>query len=326
MNERLAPLAAKLVASYREAGAVNLAESASLPSKAAVAELCGDLLRLLFPGFHDAAPVRADRLEVITAARLTSVAERLQAELCKALRTRSGERCPEKMAGELTDRFFEALPGVRALLVEDVQAAFEGDPAASGADEVIVAYPFIEAIAVHRCAHVLYGFGVPILPRVMNEWAHARTGIDIHPGARIGSSFFIDHGTGVVIGETSVIGAHVKFYQGVALTARSLAGGQALRGQRRHPTVEDRVTIYAGATIMGGDTVIGAGSTIGANVFLTKSVPPHSLVTYEETQLRILPKRARRPAPLGDAAPAAVPAGGGRSDGAAHASAAVARG
>jgi serine O-acetyltransferase len=155
---------------------------------------------------------------------------------------------------------------------------------------VILSYPFIEAIAVQRSAHVLYALGVSLIPRMMTEWAHSRTGIDIHPGAQIGSHFFIDHGTGVVIGETSVLGAHVKLYQGVSLIARSLAGGQALRGQKRHPSIEENVTIYANATIMGGDTVIGAGSTVGASVFLTHSVPARSLVLAEGQGVRVLEK------------------------------------
>jgi serine O-acetyltransferase len=174
-----------------------------------------------------------------------------------------------------------------------VKAAFEGDPAASGTQEIIVAYPFIETLATQRLANIFYLQGVPIIPRMMTEWAHSRSGIDIHPGAQIGSHFFIDHGTGVVIGETAVIGSHVKLYQGVSLIARSLSGGQALRGKKRHPTLEDGVTIYAGATIMGGDTVVGAGSTVAASVFLTHSVPPRSLVFYEERQLQMLNKDQR---------------------------------
>ena len=157
-------------------------------------------------------------------------------------------------------------------------------------EEIILAYPSLEAIAIYRMAHLLYG-KVPLIPRIMTEWAHSRTGIDIHPGAEIGSHLFIDHGTGVVVGETTEIGSHVKLYQGVSFIARSLGAGRGLRGKKRHPTIEDGVCIYAGTTIMGGDTVIGANSTIGANVFLTKSVPPHSLVYYEEKEVRVVPKR-----------------------------------
>ena len=191
------------------------------------------------------------------------------------------------------------LPCVRELLATDVEAAYNGDPAALSKEEVIVAYPFIETIAVQRLAHQLYLKHVPLIPRIMTEWAHSRTGMDLHPGATVGTHFFIDHGTGTVVGETAVIGNHVKMYQGVALIGRSLAGGQALKGRRRHPTVEDHVTIYAGATIMGGDTVVGAHSTIGANVFLTHSVPQHSLVVSEDVKVKVLDKLAHK-APNGN--------------------------
>jgi serine O-acetyltransferase len=197
------------------------------------------------------------------------------------------------LAHEITGGLLARLPHIRELLQTDVEAAYNGDPAALSKEEVIVAYPFVEAIAVQRIAHELYLKQVPLIPRIMSEWAHTRTGMDLHPGARIGPYFFVDHCTGTVVGETSEIGSHVKMYQGVGLVARSLAGGQALRGQKRHPTLEDRVTIYAGATIMGGDTVVGTGSTIGANVFLTHSVPAHSLVLSEEVQVRVMSKQDR---------------------------------
>ena len=183
------------------------------------------------------------------------------------------------------------------LLRTDIEAAYEGDPAALFSEEIILSYPFIEAIAIQRLAHVLYVAGAPIIPRMMTEWAHSRTGIDIHPGARIGSHFFIDHGTGVVIGETSRIGSHVKLYHGVTLGARSFAkdeAGHIVKGGKRHPNVEDNVTIYPNSTILGGETVIGASSTIGANVFLMHSVPPDSLVIYEEKQLVVRDKSVRK--------------------------------
>jgi serine O-acetyltransferase len=182
---------------------------------------------------------------------------------------------------ELTTRFIERLVDLRRMLSLDVEAAYAGDPAAKGFDEIVLAYPAIRALAIHRIAHELYGYGVPILPRIMSEHAHDRTGIDIHPGARIGQRFFIDHGTGIVVGETAVIGDRVRLYQGVTLGATSLRDSSALRGKKRHPTIEDDVTIYAGATILGGETVIGAGSVIGGNVFLTKSVPAGSRVMAE---------------------------------------------
>jgi serine O-acetyltransferase len=174
-----------------------------------------------------------------------------------------------------------------------VEAAFRGDPAARTHDEIIVAYPFVEAVAVQRLAHELHVRGVPLMPRIMTEWAHSKTGIDIHPGAKLGSHLFIDHGTGVVIGETCIIGNHVKIFHGVTLGATSTSGGQALRGKKRHPTIEDNVTIYSGAVILGGETVIGENSTIGGNVFLLHSVPPNSVVLMEDNKVRITSKRDR---------------------------------
>lgn len=180
--------------------------------------------------------------------------------------------------GSVTTAFVSALVGLRESIAEDVAAAFDGDPAATGYEEIAVAYPAIRALSVHRIAHTLYRHQVPLVPRIMSEYAHDRTGIDIHPGASIGRRFFIDHGTGVVIGETTVIGDNVRVYQGVTLGARSIPQSAALRGVKRHPTVENDVTIYAGAKILGGGTVIGAGSVVGGNVWLTESVPPGSQV------------------------------------------------
>lgn len=189
--------------------------------------------------------------------------------------------------GAIVLRFLHRLIELRQMLSLDVEAAFHGDPAAKGYDEIVVAYPSIRALAIHRIAHELYGYGVPLLPRVMSEYAHDRTGIDIHPGAQIGERFFIDHGTGIVIGETAVIGHRVRLYQSVTIGATSIKNGAALRGKKRHPTIEDDVTIYAGATILGGDTVIGAGSVIGGNVWLTHSVPPGSRVMSEAPRLLV---------------------------------------
>jgi serine O-acetyltransferase len=189
--------------------------------------------------------------------------------------------------------FLGELPAIRELLQTDIEAAYEGDPAAASNEEIILSYPGLEAIAIQRCAHLLYQARVPLLPRMMTEWAHTRTGIDIHPGAQIGPHFFIDHGTGVVIGETCIIGRKVKLYHGVTLGARSFAKderGQLVKGGKRHPEVGDHVAIYPNSTILGGETIIGSGSTIGANVFLMHSIPPGSLVVYEEKQLRIVEK------------------------------------
>jgi len=186
-------------------------------------------------------------------------------------------------------RFVEQLSEVRRRLAEDVEAAFEGDPAAKSFAEIVVSYPSIDAIAIHRLAHVLVELGVPQIPRIMSEHAHARTGIDIHPGASIGRRFFIDHGTGVVIGETSQIGENVRIYQGVTLGAFSPRRGQRIRGMKRHPTIEDDVTIYAGATILGGETVIGRCSVISGNTTVTESVPPNSRVVPEPPRQEVRP-------------------------------------
>ncbi|MEO8352099.1 MAG: serine acetyltransferase [Chthoniobacteraceae bacterium] len=291
MDKDLDKITTAILASY-ETGGINHIDGANLPSKRALASICEDLLQLLFPGFHDREPIHSSHLRRVTAHRVYTIADRLKEEICKSLRLRE-PGCPEANAEKLLFDFLERLPSVRDILRTDVDAAFEGDPAATTVDEIILAYPYIETVAIQRMAHVLYDLCLPLIPRIMTEWAHSRTGIDIHPGAEIGPSFFIDHGTGVVIGETASLGHHVKLYQGVALIARSLAGGQALRGKKRHPTVEDHVTIYAGTTVMGGDTVIGAGSTVGANVFVTKSIPARSLVYYEERQLTILDKDQR---------------------------------
>ena len=214
---------------------------------------------------------------------LATLAERLDA-LLAAL----PEGLP-RPAAEVTERFLATLPAVRALLAEDIEAAYEGDPAATGLAEILVAYPSLHAVTIYRLAHELHLLGVPLLPRIMTEHAHALYGIDIHPGAKIGRRFFIDHGTGVVIGGTTEIGDRVKLYQGVTLGALSFprdADGKILRGRKRHPTIEDDVTIYAGATILGGDTVIGRGSVIGGNVWLTESIP-------EDTRVQIKPPAQR---------------------------------
>jgi serine O-acetyltransferase len=296
-------LADRLVASYARAGGINHLDGKNLPSKNSISLITCDLLRLLFPGFFDEHTIHSSEIKVETAGLLDSVLGRIEDEIYKSLDYRPPGALPKKdlraTAHELTVEFLHRLPDVRELLQTDTEAAYNGDPAALSKEEVIVAYPFIEAIAVQRLAHQLYRRDVALIPRIMTEWAHGRTGMDLHPGARIGSHFFVDHCTGTVIGETAVIGNHVKMYQGVGLVARSLSGGQQLRGQKRHPTIEDRVTIYAGSTIVGGETVIGARSTIGANVFLMHSVPPDSLVVYEEVNVRVMSKKDRDPKDAG---------------------------
>jgi serine O-acetyltransferase len=297
VNVTVTQLTDQLLASYARVGGINHLDGTNLPSKTAVCSITTDLLRLLFPGFFHEQLIHSSELKVETASLMDSVLGRLEDEIYKSLEYRPPEGMSKKelrpAARALTLEFLSNLPRIRELLQTDAEAAYKGDPAALSKEEVIVAYPFVEAVAVHRLAHELYKKSVPLIPRIMGEWAHARTGMDLHPGAKIGSHFFVDHCTGTVIGETAEIGNHVKMYQGVGLVAKSLSAGQGLRGQKRHPTVEDRVTIYAGATIMGGDTVVGEGSTIGANVFLTHSVPPGSLVVPEEVKIKIMSKAER---------------------------------
>jgi serine O-acetyltransferase len=288
----------QLIASYARVGGINHLDGKNLPSKTAVASISCDLLRLLFPGFFDEKSIHSSQLKVEIATLMDSVLGRLEEEIAKSLEYAAPEkkmdaRDSSRLAHSQTLDFLSNLPRVRDLLQTDTEAAYRGDPAALSREEVIVAYPFIEAIAVQRLAHELYLQRIPLIPRIMTEWAHGRTGIDLHPGAQIGSHFFIDHGTGTVIGETTTIGQNVKLYQGVGLVARSLSGGQSLKGQKRHPTIEDGVTIYANATIVGGETVVGAGSTIGASVFLTHSVPPNSLVSYEKIDIKVTKKEDR---------------------------------
>lgn len=297
MQDTVTELTNQLVASYARVGGINHLDGKNLPSKRAINLIAVDLLRLLFPGFFSDKPIHSSEIKVETATLMDYVLEHLEEEIYKSLEYRPPEGMHKKdlrpAAHTLTLEFLAKLPHIRELLQTDTEAAYNGDPAALSKEEVIVAYPFIETIALQRLAHELYKKQVPLIPRIMTEWAHSRTGIDLHPGARIGSHFFIDHGTGAVIGETAEIGNHVKLYQGVGLVARSLSGGQQLHGKKRHPTVEDHVTIYANATIVGGETTIGAGSTIGANVFLMQSVPANSLVLQEEVNVKVISKPER---------------------------------
>jgi serine O-acetyltransferase len=292
----------RLMASYGQGQGINHLDIKNLPSKRAVAAITMDLLRLLFPGFFDEKLVHSSQIRAETASLIERVLISLESEIRKSLEYNPPpELGPRKdlgpIAREYTVEFLNKLPRIREVLQTDVEAAYQGDPAALSKEEVIVAYPFIESIAVQRLAHELYLNKVALIPRIMTEWAHARTGMDLHPGAQIGTHFFVDHCTGTVVGETTEIGDHVKMYQGVGLVAASLSAGQALRGQKRHPTIEDGVTIYAGATIMGGNTVVGEGSTIGASVFLTSSVPPHSLVIQEKANVQVLSKKNRQKKP-----------------------------
>jgi serine O-acetyltransferase len=287
MAKKLAQIVEGLVDSFHKYGGINHLDGVNLPSRDAVVEITRDLLRLVFPGFYDKDPIHSNQLTEYTSELVSSLARRLENEMRRSLEYRPCDGCDKNdLAGtatQVTQQFLNELPGVRAILQTDVTATYEGDPAAISNEEIILAYPGIEAIAVQRMAHVLYRRHVALIPRIMTEWAHNKTGIDIHPGAMIGPHFFIDHGTGVVIGETTVIGQRVKIYQGVTLGAKSFpkdAKGRVVKGVKRHPNIEDDVTIYAGATIL-GDVTIGRGSIIGGNVWLLDSVPPRTVV-YQE--------------------------------------------
>ena len=294
VNVTVTQLTDRLLASYAGVGGINHLDGKNLPSKTVIGQICSDLLQLLFPGFFSERSVHSSELKLETAVLTDSILGRLEDEIHKSLDYQApagfGKMDLRKDAHDVTMDFLATLPRIRELLQTDASAAFQGDPAALSQEEIIVAYPFIEAIAVQRCAHELYQRQIALIPRIMTEWVHGRTGMDLHPGARIGSHFFIDHGTGTVVGETCVIGDHVKMYHGVTLGARSTSGGQQLKGKKRHPTIEDNVTIYPGATILGGETVIGAGSTIGGNVFIMDSVQPNSLVVYDGLDMRVLNK------------------------------------
>jgi serine O-acetyltransferase len=264
--------------------------TAFLPDRQEVDRILEQLFWLLFPGFFGPRELTERTLRTHVASVLTDVSRGLFEQLSGSLRYEQSMERPgfgnhsrehDARALQAVDAFLTKLPDVRAMLGFDVQAAYDGDPAAHHTDEAVFCYPGLRAIAVHRLAHELYRLEIPLIPRMMSERAHAVTGVDIHPGARIGKSFFIDHGTGVVIGETTIIGDHCKVYQGVTLGAKSFPKderGRLKRDVRRHPTLEDHVTVYAGATILGGDVIIGAGSVVSGGVFLTKSVPPGHVV------------------------------------------------
>ncbi len=260
------------------------------PDKAVIIDMIDKLMRIIYPG---AFPERNFRMYTVRhnlSMLIEDVMYNLNKQITLAfLGTMERSEAREK-AQELSLAFFQAIPEVRSVIQTDVEAFFDGDPAAYSVDEIIYCYPGLFAVTVYRLAHVLYELKVPMLPRIMTEHAHSVTGIDINPGATIGKYFFIDHGTGIVIGETTVIGEHVKLYQGVTLGALTTRGGQKLRGKRRHPTIEDNVTIYAGASILGGDTCIGHDSVIGSNVFITHSIPAWTTVSVKSQELNFKPR------------------------------------
>lgn len=274
---------AELLKSYENDGGINHIDGSNLPSEESVHQLGRDLMHLLFPGFFEQTPLTKEEIPARTEKRLKNIFDRLKTEIQKAL-SFSGTNDAAKTAEAFSISLLEKLPELRRLIQTDVEAAYLGDPAARSVDEIILAYPCVLVISLQRIAHVLYKLGVPLIPRMLTEYAHDRTGTDIHPGAEIGSHFFIDHCTGVVIGETARLGHHVKIYQGVTLGAKSFElddEGNPVKGVKRHPDIGNHVTIYPAATILGGKTVIGDNSVIGSNVWMMKSVPENSIVYYK---------------------------------------------
>jgi serine O-acetyltransferase len=295
---------------------VNAERGINLAGQKAVQKVMDDLVAVLFPGCHGAEPIpegqvrqRLEQKLKATCAELRNQVRRALEYQCRVEPCKDCDKCGQK-ADEAVDNLLRSLPEIQRVLQSDITAAYEGDPAARSVMEIVMSYPGMYAVVVHRIAHLLYEQGVPLIPRIMSEYAHSRTGIDIHPGARIGPGFFIDHGTGVVIGETCVIGRNVKLYQGVTLGALSFEKdekGRLVKGTKRHPNVEDNVVVYAGATILGGDTTIGANSEIGGNVWLTHSVPPGSKVYNQQPRPLIRRADGRGNAP--DQSPGGAGAG-----------------
>ena len=283
-----------LLASYDRDGGINHLDGANLPSQDVIGELARDFMHVLFPGFFESTVLTRQDAPVWLAGKLAKIEKRLLTEVGKCLHF-ARDPDPKKQARLLVATALARLPEVRRTVQTDVAAAYAGDPAAGSLEEIILAYPCVLAISLQRVAHEFFRAGVPLLPRLLTEYAHERTGIDLHPGAQIGTHFFIDHGTGDVVGETARIGHHFKLYQGVTLGAKSLATdatGEVVRGTKRHPDVGDYVTIYANSTILGGATRLGEHSIIGANVTLLESIPPQSVAFNKNTGVTVRPRRS----------------------------------
>lgn len=272
---------------YKEDRIINRTDITVQPDRDKVVEILDKLMKMVFPGYFREKNYKFynlnSRLTVLTEDIIYNLKKQVAISLIQKPEYENASYDERVEASEeITEKFMMKLPDIRALIETDVQAFFDGDPASYNHSEIILCYPGLRAIVTARLAHELFVLGVPLIPRMMTEYAHSRTGIDIHPGATIGKYFFIDHGTGIVIGETTIIGDYVKIYQGVTIGALSTRGGQSLRGKKRHPTIEDRVTIYAGASILGGETVIGHDAVIGSNAFITSSVEPESRVSFRD--------------------------------------------
>jgi serine O-acetyltransferase len=290
-NVKIKHLVDILLRSYCDHAEIIKVDADNQLNRSVIIDILERLRKLIFPGYFGKKHLSADLVDYYAGDLLEGVIYDLTPQIIKALRHRADmeiapNEAAQKKAEDTAFAFLSKLPEIREYLADDVSAAFDGDPAAFSKDEIISSYPGIYAIMVYRLAHALWELNVPLIPRIMTEHAHSGTGIDIHPGAVIGRHFFIDHGTGIVIGETTVIGDHVKIYQGVTLGGLSTREGQALKGAKRHPTIEDHVTIYSGASIFGGATVIGAGVVIGSNAFITQSVPEKTRVSVKDPDLQ----------------------------------------
>ena len=286
----------KLLESYKADQGTNFIDEADLPVNAKVKEVVDTLLEILFPGYTGQRVLTRHNVRYVIGDLLCDAHTKLHHQILLAFRhecrlSSCTECLCEHEAVKSCDHLFDDLPGIRKTLLTDVRAAYEGDPAAKSFEEIVIAYPGLTAIAIHRIAHHLYTSGVPLIPRMISEYAHERTGIDIHPGAKIGEAFFIDHGTGVVIGETTVIGSGVRLYQGVTLGSANFptdSSGKIIRDRKRHPTIEDNVTVYAEATIL-GDITIGRGSVVGGNVWIMEDVPPNTKVSSGKPEVHFRP-------------------------------------
>ena len=286
-ESRIAGVVDTILGDYQGSRDIDQMDISRHPDKDVVVELIGKLRRIIFPGYFREKNYHIYNARHNQSMLIEDTMFNLIQQIALVLQGSGMDSAgAEAQAKELCLSFFEQVPRIRAMVQTDLQAAYDGDPAATGMDEIIYSYPGLFAITVYRLAHVLYELKVPMIPRMMTEHAHSVTGIDIHPGATVGNYFFIDHGTGIVIGETTVIGENVKIYQGVTLGALSTRGGQSLRGKRRHPTIEDNVTIYAGASILGGETVIGRDCVIGSNAFITRSIAPGTTVSIKNQELQ----------------------------------------
>lgn len=299
-SNRLEKTIDKMLDAYAREPRTQRVDHSLLPSQAEIVEILRLCRQVLFPGYFGPGELTADNIRLHIGGILNVLNLKLSEQVFRCMCFQNGQKqerpCRDR-AEESARRFLQSLPEIRDLLNLDIEAAYDGDPAAKSFDEIIFCYPGFMAVMTYRLAHVLHLLGVPLMPRIMTEHAHSTTGVDIHPGAKIGKRFFIDHGTGVVIGETTSIGNNVKMYQGVTLGALSFPKdkrGRVIKGLKRHPTLEDNVTVYANATILGGETVIGKGVTVGGNTFVTSSVTADSTVSMKPPELSLRPKKRSR--------------------------------